>query len=167
MFFSKEGQLNTVFALFGYAAFQAARFEESLFDLLTAYRELADIFRSMDDSKEQEKTAEKEDDIVFSIEASFENSVADKLDKKTIGVLLCELKKHISINDRNVNETLSTAKDKRNFLIHRYFRERKEEFDSESGRLGMIKELHDIASALEKATGFINGMRVALERLNK
>lgn len=94
--------------------------------------------------------------------------MADKLDKLMIGRLLGELKKHITINDRNVEKTLLIAREERNSLIHGYFRERKEEFDSQSGRLGMLKELQDIASALERATAVINGTRVALlERLNK
>ena len=82
-------------------------------------------------------------------------------------MLLGELRRHITINDENVEKTLSEALDKRNSLIHGYFRERKEEFESESGRLGMLKELQDIANALEPATVFINATRAALlERLN-
>ena len=94
--------------------------------------------------------------------------VETSLYKKTMGALLKDFRKHVKINDDAISASLSHALLKRNFLIHRYFRERQDKFGTEQGRMEMLAELVAIENAMRKMTDVTNGMRVALcEALEK
>lgn len=139
---SEEGQLNAVFACFGSATQHGQFFEAALSEFLLAYNRLL-----------------KKSLTLADLEA-----VETSLHKKTMGALLTDFRKHIKISNDAVSASLSDALGKRNFLIHRYFRERHDEFGREQGRLRMLAELVAIGEVLEKATDLTNGMRVALCR---
>ena len=137
---SEEGQLNAVFACFGSAAQHGQMFEAALGDFLLAYNRL----------------------LNKSLRPADLEGVETSLYKKSMGALLTDFRKHVKINDDAISESLSHALLKRNFLIHRYFRERQDKFGTEQGRMEMLKELVGIEHVMRKATDVTNGMRVAL-----
>ena len=141
---SKEGQLNAVFACFGSAAQRGLDYEVALENFLVAYNK---IFKGL-----------TQQDL---------EAIEIKLQNKTIGLLLQEFEKYVTVSDSTINELLKNARKRRNFLIHHFFRERQEKFKTEKGRMEMLRELVDIEKELEMAAKLINGIRVAVsERLN-
>ena len=139
---SEEGQLNAVFACYGSAAQHGQIFEAALSDFLLVYNRLVKKHLSLDEVR----------------------SVESKLRKMTMGALLKELQKHITVDAEWVSDLLEIALKNRNFLIHNYFLKRQAKFRTESGRLEMLRELVAIEDALEKATRITDGMRIALGR---
>src|ERR1041384_167984 len=136
---TEEGQLNAVFACFGSAAQHAQHFEVALGEFLLLYNKLS----------KRELTLE-----------AFE-ALDQKLQKQTMGTLLREFKKYVRINDSNVDRRLELALEKRNFLMHHYFREREGQLRVEKDRLLLLTELVQIGSLLEQAAALVGGMRVA------
>ena len=142
---SKEGQLNAIFACFGSAAQHSQFFEVALGEFLMVYNK---IFRK-------------------SLTLNDLEAIETRLGKKTIGALLQEFRKYVTIDNGRIEQYLDDALVKRNFLMHHFFRVRQEEFITENGRMGMLKELVNIEIELKRATTLINGMRVAVsEALN-
>ena len=137
---SEEGQLNAVFACFGSAAKDGQLFEASLSEFLLTYNRL----------------------LKKSLPLADLEAVETELNKKTMGVLLTDFQKHVKINDASVIASLSDALQKRNFLIHRYFRERQNKFGDEQGRLEMLAELVAIGQLLGRAEVLMTAMRYAL-----
>ncbi len=138
---SEEGQLNAVFACFGSAAQHSYFFEDALGKFLLVYHKIFKKSLTLQD---------------------FEN-IETKIEQKTSGALLKELRKHVAIHDNTIEQCLDNALQKRNFLIHRFFRET-EKFHTKKGRMEMLRELVGIEKELEKATRLIDGMRVALSK---
>ncbi len=62
--------------------------------------------------------------------------------EKTLGRLINKLRSLTSISD-DLETTLHSALEKRNWLAHHYFRERSSQFMSEFGRNSMIQELQE------------------------
>jgi hypothetical protein len=143
---SEEGQLNAVFACFGAAAQHAQFFEAALGDFLVVYNKICNENLTVQDF----------------------DAVGQNLQKKTMGALLTEFKKYVTISDVKVVELMDFALKKRNFLMHQFFRDRKDKFSIEQGRMEMLVELVSISNSLEQAMKITNGMRVALlEALQK
>lgn len=136
---TKEGQLNAVFACFGSAAQHAQHFEVALGAFVLLYNKFT----------KRNLTLE-----------AFE-ALDQKLQKQTMGTLLREFKKYVRVNDSNVHRCLELALEKRNFLMHHYFREREGCLGLEQGRLSILTELVEIGSLLEQAAALVGGMRIA------
>lgn len=68
--------------------------------------------------------------------------------EKTLGALVTRIQSAAPIPDSLVS-SLRECNAKRNFLAHRFFRERAEKFLSESGRSHMLSELREIQMLLE------------------
>ena len=140
---SEEGQLNAVFACYGSAARHGQMLEVALSDFLVVYNQFAEQHLTKDDLEVDK----------------------DKLRKMTMGRLLREVRKHVKFDDTQwVSDCLTSALGKRNFLIHRYFLDREDKFNTETGRLEMLKELVSISNEIEQATAIVGGMRVSLCR---
>lgn len=139
---SEEGQLNAVFACFGSAAQHGQFFEAALSEFLKVYNQIC----------------------VKSLSLADLETVGSKLQKKTIGQLLTQFRKHVTVNSTDVSDCLNNALIQRNFLIHEFFLQRDQNFATEKGRMAMLSELVSIENNLKKATDMINGMRVALSR---
>jgi hypothetical protein len=137
---SEEGQLNAVFASFGSAAQHAHFFEAALAEFLLAYNKLCKKSMTPRDLK----------------------TIATRLQNKSMGILLGDFKKYVKISDDAVLACMRTALERRNFLIHHFFRDREEDFKNETGRMGLLQELVGIERVLDKATKLTNGMRVAM-----
>lgn len=139
---SKEGQLNAVFACYGSAAQHGQLFEDALSQLVLTLNRISGNDLSTVDLL----------------------AVESRLRKKTMGQLIGELKKRVTISHEWVYESLRIALEKRNFLIHEYFLKRQDEFEAYSGRMGMLSELLSIENAIKRATDITNGMRVAVNQ---
>jgi hypothetical protein len=137
---TEEGQLNAVFACFGSAAQHAQTFEESLTNFLTAYKRVAHFGLSTDE-----------------IEA-----IVQGLHKRTMGQLLHDLKGIVKFNDGDYIERMETALKVRNFLMHRWFLERKDCFKTKEGRFEMLAELISMERLLDSSRVMANAMRIAL-----
>lgn len=85
-----------------------------------------------------------------------------KLRKQTMGRLLTEFRKYVTIDDNSVEQCMSSALKKRKFLVHHFFRIRQEKFHTEKGRMELLAELVEIQRELERATNLTNGIRVAV-----
>ena len=87
-----------------------------------------------------------------------------RLEKKTIGELLRLFEtKFVEEIDDWVPEFLDEARERRNFLIHKYFLTRANEMGVECGRLAMLRELVGIEAQLRRGVDLVNGLRVAIE----
>lgn len=139
---SPEGQLNAAFACFGSAAQHAQLFEEALVRFLSAYNRISGHAVSLDDLEAYERS----------------------LNKKTMGQLLRELSKYVTIEDSEATTDLDDSLEQRNFLMHRFFLVKMNEFETEEGRLGLIKELLAIESVLDRSRIRLNAMRIAMYR---
>jgi hypothetical protein len=137
---TEEGQLNTVFALFGSAAQHAQFFEEALGNFLLEFNKICDRSLTIEELE----------------------SLAATLQKKTMGSLLTDFKKYVTINNELITENISEALVQRNFLMHQFFRDRRDKFGTAEDRAGLMSELLGIEHLLHGVTLVTNGLRVAL-----
>jgi len=140
---SEEGQLNAVFACFGSAAQHAQHLEAALGEFLLVYNKLTKQHLSFRDL----------------------NLLDQKLRKQTLGALLREFQKFVTIKSTSVEDFLEAALEKRNFLMHHFFREREQKLAQEQTRMELLQELTTIDSLLEQAAGLVGGMRVAVSEV--
>jgi hypothetical protein len=78
------------------------------------------------------------------------NAFMEQQFKHTLGRLIQRLESITSVPD-DLEDLLTEALAKRNFLAHHYFRERAEPLMSHSGREQMIAELHEAQKLFERA----------------
>ena len=139
---TEEGQLNAVFACFGSAAQHSQLFESELRTFLSVYNQIASTNVGIDDLIEAESTSQHL--------------------KKTMGTLLNDIRKNVTFSEKAINVKLNHAIERRNFLIHHFFLDRGEKFNSVSGRMELLQELLTIGEELQTARGWIGGLRIAL-----
>ena len=140
---TSAGQVNAVFALFGSAAQHAQHFEAALADFLSEYKKLTNRGGRLRD-----------------FEALDQN-----LQKKTLGTLLREFSKYVTIQDPNVVGFLEMALEKRNFLMHHFFLAREGKLRLEKDRMELLSELTGIDNLLEQAATITRAMRIAMLRV--
>ncbi len=117
-----------VYAYFGLAMYRAQCVEQSIVQLLI----FLDFFK---ENAPKFSTSEKwEEDF---------DRFDEMLSKKTMGNLLSSIKK-LSVLDDDIENTLSLALKKRNWLAHAYFVDHALDFINESGRNKMITELEKV-----------------------
>ena len=139
---TRVGQVNAVFACFGSAAQNAQHFEAALFEFLLDYNKLA------------KRTLRPQD---------FE-TLDQKLQKRTLGTLLREFSKYVKISDPNVERLLEKALERRNFLMHHFFREKDFTLRLENDRMRLISCLTNIDRVLQESTTIIRAMRIAMSK---
>ncbi|MGM0563829.1 MAG: hypothetical protein ACQES2_05810 [Pseudomonadota bacterium] len=127
------------FAFFGLAAYYAQVLEEAALNLAVALRL---------------------PEVNFISQELFE-SLYESLGRRTFGQLLKAAKSNLELSDDDAN-FLEEALELRNMLVHRYFRERAEDFISEVGRRGMVKELQSILSEFTKADEILTRLYLPL-----
>ncbi|HEX6466833.1 MAG TPA: hypothetical protein VFZ99_05985, partial [Terriglobales bacterium] len=96
---SEEGQLNAVFACFGFAAQYAQLFEAGLVRFLIVYNKISAESLTLED---------------------FE-TIESNLQKRTMGQLIRELSRYVNFQDLALAGHFDDALQKRNFLMHRFF----------------------------------------------
>jgi len=139
---TRAGQVNAVFACFGSAAQHAQHFEVALAEFLLDYNKIS----------ERAVTLEQ-------LEA-----LDQQLRKRTLGTLLREFSKYVTIEDPKIVGFLEIALEKRNFLMHHFFREREGKLRLKKDRMDLLSELTGIDRMLEEAATIIRGMRIAVSR---
>ncbi|MFP1882838.1 hypothetical protein ACLEDP_13115 [Lonsdalea quercina] len=124
-----------VYAYFGLAMYRAQCVEQSIVQLLIFF-----VFfeENVNDFHSKEKWESDFD--------SFDKTVS----KKTMGKLLGSIKE-LGILNENIENTLSLALKKRNWLAHEYFVDRALDFLSEEGRNKMIHEINKIIELFNSA----------------
>ena len=90
-------------------------------------------------------------------------SLIDDSNSRTFGNLIRILKDAATMPD-NMIALLDLAVEKRNYLIHHFFRTHNFAIGSEDGRLAMCAELQDIYSTLSTAQAMLAGMAEALSK---
>jgi len=90
-------------------------------------------------------------------------SVIDDVDKRTFGNLLNLIRKRVSISEE-IEETVSQALEKRNYLIHRFFKKHNFAIHSEEGRHAMNIELDDIYRTINLAHAVLSAMTHTLNQ---
>src|SRR4051812_22299718 len=103
---TEEGQLNAVFACYGSAAQHAQLFEEALGNFLLAYNHIRSDRMSVED-----------------LEALMQN-----LQGRTMGQLLNQIKAFVTFSEDEPLERMAAALDARNYLMHRWFLDRRKAF---------------------------------------
>jgi hypothetical protein len=140
-----EVRIDSVFTAFGEAARHAQFFEAALKDFLSVWRLMSGDALSLADLDAWNPTSHK----------------------RTMGPLLQEFKKRVKISDDSVLVEFSKALKVRNFLMHSFFLDRMEQFNSDDGLRTLLLELADARECLEKAgiyTRAINeGLRGTLD----
>ena len=74
----------------------------------------------------------------------------ERVEAQTLGRLLTDTRKHVRFDD-GAEKLLATALQRRNFLAHRFFKERAADFMSPPGRDRMIAELIEIRECFRSA----------------
>jgi len=139
---TRVGQINAVFACFGSAAQHAQFFEVALAEFLRDYNKIANEAITLQDLE----------------------LLDQKLQKKTLGALLKEFSRYVTIKDPKVVQFLELTLDRRNFLMHHFFRERSTELQSENGRMGLLAELLSIDNILQEAATIVRAMGIAISQ---
>ncbi len=139
---TRVGQINAVFACFGSAAQHAQFFEVALAEFLRDYNKVANEAITLQDLELLNK----------------------KLQKKTLGALLNEFSRYVTIKDPKVVQFLELALDRRNFLMHHFFPDRSIKLQSEDGRMSLLSELVSIDCLLQEAATIVRGMNIAMSR---
>ncbi|HSE18654.1 MAG TPA: hypothetical protein VLB46_16480 [Pyrinomonadaceae bacterium] len=89
--------------------------------------------------------------------------VIDDVDKRTFGNLLKQIRKTVTISEK-IEQTVTEALEKRNYLTHRFFKKHNFAINSEEGKKVMIAELDDIYRALNLAHAVLSGMTHTLNQ---
>lgn len=119
-------QIREVYAKYGLAMYTAQCLETGLVNLLTALK-----------MKQGDKMTRSD------IDSFFEENY-----KKTLGGLISSLRQSMEISE-NLESDLGELLDLRNYLAHRYFREKAVDLMKEGGRRNMLSELDVIRLKLE------------------
>lgn len=135
----EEEQCRDVYTNFGVAVYFAQCFEKTLCNLLLFHRDVDQGDITLENVDEEERL----------------------IHKKTLGMLLQELKKKVTFNDSETND-LDTALEKRNFLLHHYFWERTVQTLSSNGRVQMLAELDELRSLFQRADLFAKTLVAAV-----
>lgn len=127
-----------VYARFGLTAFMAQVFDHALVNLLTVAGTI------------EGTTTVHDIDLI-----------SEALFKKTSGALVNDLSGQSGLEAEDL-ETCRSAVVQRNRLIHRFFRERAENFITSRGQQLMLDELRDIADVIQKADDACHRLKMSL-----
>ena len=78
------------------------------------------------------------------------DSYEDEVARKTLGRLLRDVRQHVTFGD-DAEELIATAHQNRNFLAHRFYKERATEWFSFDGRNRLIAELNRMQQSFRTA----------------
>jgi hypothetical protein len=126
---SEDDQCRDVYAHYGVAAFFAQAFEKNLINFLLIHARATN----------SQFTRQEFDDL----EAYLHK-------KKTLGQLLKDIGAVVTY-DKESESLISTALDRRNFLMHHYFWEKANEFMTSSGCACMFAELTAVRELFQRA----------------
>ncbi|HVY07471.1 MAG TPA: hypothetical protein VHB46_15965 [Burkholderiales bacterium] len=84
-------------------------------------------------------------------------AIVDDVNSRTFGNLLRQIRKIGTVSD-GIEDTINAALEKRNYLVHKFFRHHNLQINSDAGREEMIAELGEIHRALSSAHTVLAGM---------
>jgi hypothetical protein len=84
-------------------------------------------------------------------------ALVDDVNSRTFGNLLKQIRKIGSVSE-GIQQTVDEALEKRNYLVHKFFRSHNLRINSEEGRKEMIADLRAIHASLSRAHAFLAGM---------
>lgn len=134
-------EIRDTFASFGLAIFLCQSIETNLSNSLVAYGKLTGEAITM---------------------AQFD-ALEENLQKKTMGTLLAKVREVVAL-DIKAEEILGCALQKRNSLIHHYFRERAYDWYRQSSFEAMRKEISEMVDGLELASSVGEAIHEALSK---
>jgi len=147
---SLDEQIKEVYANFGLAIYQAQCLEHGLVNALV-FLDLIPNRRSVAKSASEW--------------AALVDSFMDARFELTLGKMIRALK-DITVVPVELRDHLASALSKRNWLAHRYFRDRAEAFLTQSGRAAMVTELEQMQAAFSQADDTLEAtIRPARERI--
>ncbi|MFC7498001.1 hypothetical protein ACFQRC_02070 [Enterovirga sp. GCM10030262] len=132
-------QEKEVFARFGLASYHAQCFEHSVVNLLLT-AELVAASKVVDSKEAWEQLVD------HILDSSFE---------LTLGNILRRLEQRIAIEPRTM-KIIRDAKDRRDWLAHRFFREHAEDFVTSSGRLRMLDVVEEHGTHIYEAMQIVD-----------
>lgn len=123
----REGSdAKEVFTFFGLCTYYLQVFEQGFVNLVVGLR-----------LRGSTQLTQKDIDVLF-----------DKEGKKTLGQLINDVRRHINISSQ-LEESLTQALQKRNYVVHHFFVVHDIDFMSSHGRVEMIEELRDITCNIQ------------------
>ncbi len=131
----ENGKVRVIYAYFGLAIYITNCLEETFSIMLWTNR----IF------KNKPKTNKEVNEIIDEVENS----------RKTMGLLIQEIKENYGLTDEHKLQ-LKNVLDKRNYLIHKYFRLEIQKFYSETGNKEMLKYFSDIIKEAQNLDNELN-----------
>ena len=90
-------------------------------------------------------------------------AIIDDVNRRTFGNLLKEIRKIGSISE-SIEKIINEALEKRNYLVHKYFRSHNLQINSKEGRKIMKAELKEIYESLNRAHATLSGMTNTLNQ---
>lgn len=90
--------------------------------------------------------------------------IIDDVNSRTFGSLLKQIRKIGRVDD-GIERTISEGLEKRNYLVHKFFRSHNLQINSEDGRREMISELKEIHVSLSRAHAVLAGMTHTLNQV--
>lgn len=97
-------------------------------------------------------------------ERHFFKAIIDDVNRQTFGKLLKEIRKIGSISE-GIEKIINEALKKRNYLVHKFFRNHNVQINSEEGRKEMMAELNEIYESLSRAHATLSGMTILLNQI--
>ncbi|MFO1501391.1 MAG: hypothetical protein U1G07_23880 [Verrucomicrobiota bacterium] len=92
-------------------------------------------------------------------------SLVDDVNRKTLGTVLKHIK-DFGTFDQTLLDTVNVALERRNYLMHKFFRSHNFAIHSDDGRRKMIEELESIQKQLDLAHAMLSGITQSLEALS-
>ncbi len=88
-------------------------------------------------------------------------SLYERLETRTFGQLLAEARRFVEVTE-TLDPQLTTALEKRNLLVHRFFALHSENFLSQNGRRQMLTELTEIGLLFKTVTKVVDAVHFSL-----
>jgi len=97
-------------------------------------------------------------------ERRFFKAIIDDVNSRTFGNLLKQIRKIGKVSE-GIEKTINDALEKRNYLVHKFFRSHNLQINSEEGRKEMRAELEEIYESLSRAHATLSGMTNTLNQI--
>lgn len=91
-------------------------------------------------------------------------SIVDDCNRSTLGKLLKQIRS-IGTFDDSIIQAVDTALERRNYLMHHFFRTHNFAIFNEAGRKEMLEELRDIQGKLDHAHAILFGISKTLDKI--
>ena len=97
-------------------------------------------------------------------ERHFFKAIIDDVNSRTFGNLLKQIRKIGSVSE-DIEKIINEALEKRNYLVHKFFRNHNLQINTEEGRKEMRAELEEIYKSLSQAHATLSGMTHTLNEV--